>query len=200
MNLFENGLLKYLSTKQLEKIQAVKIGIGGAGGIGSNVAVTLARCGFKHLEIIDHDDIEPSNLNRQQYFIKDIGKPKLEILKARLLQINPDANVKIHKTKWLPRDGKKYFQGCSFIVEGFDRAEDKRNFIEYYQDKAEYIVSANGLGGFSGNALVKIRKLKNIYLVGDNSTAANRKNPPMAPRTIACAAIMSGIILEIVKS
>src|SRR5580704_15932635 len=98
MNLFEQGLLKYLKPEQLTLIQSKKIGIGGAGGLGSNCAMMLVRTGFKHLEIIDQDVIDASNLNRQQYFPDEIGLPKVDTLKKRLLDINPEADIRIHQT------------------------------------------------------------------------------------------------------
>src|SRR5271170_4112112 len=100
MNIFENGLLKYLKPEQLTAIQSKKVGIGGAGGLGSNCAMMLVRTGFKHLEIIDQDLIDASNLNRQQYFADEVGLPKVKITKKRLLDINPDANIIIHQTQW----------------------------------------------------------------------------------------------------
>ena len=70
MNVFEQGLLRYLKPEQLTLIQSKRIGLGGAGGLGSNCAMMLVRSGFKHLEIIDQDVIDASNLNRQQFFLK----------------------------------------------------------------------------------------------------------------------------------
>lgn len=81
MNIFEQGLLKYLKPEQLGLIQSKKVGIGGAGGLGSNCAMILVRSGFKNLEIIDHDIIYPSNLNRQQYYSAEVGLPKVQQLK-----------------------------------------------------------------------------------------------------------------------
>src|SRR5271154_5591556 len=100
MNILEQGLLRYLKPEQLARIQSKKIGIGGAGGLGSNCAMMLVRSGFKNLEIIDQDVIDASNLNRQQYFLKELGLPKVDVLKKRLLDINPDAHIMIHQTQW----------------------------------------------------------------------------------------------------
>ncbi len=76
MNIFEQGLLKYLKPEQLTLIQSKKVGIGGAGGLGSNCAMILTRSGFKHLEIVDQDLIDASNLNRQQDFTNEVGLAK----------------------------------------------------------------------------------------------------------------------------
>src|SRR5271167_4340591 len=117
MNILEQGLLKYLKPEQLVLIQSKKIGIGGAGGLGSNCAMILVRSGFKYLEIIDQDVIDPSNLNRQQFYADEIGLPKVDTLKKRLLGINPDADILIHQTKWDEGNANNFFKGFDYIVE-----------------------------------------------------------------------------------
>ena len=113
-------------------IQSKKIGIGGAGGLGSNCAMMLVRSGFKNLEIIDQDVIDASNLNRQQYFADEVGLSKVEVTKKRLLDINPDATILIHQTKWQEGNAEKFFKGFDFIVEAFDVTDWKYRFVQYY--------------------------------------------------------------------
>ena len=110
MNVFEQGLLKFLKPEQLSLIQTQKVGIGGAGGLGSNCAMILVRSGFKNLEIIDQDVIDASNLNRQQYFSAEIGLPKVDRLKKRLLDINSDANILTHQLKWQEDNAANFFK------------------------------------------------------------------------------------------
>src|SRR5271167_4017852 len=111
MNILEQGLLKYLKPEQLALIQSKKVGIGGAGGLGSNCAMILVRSGFKNLEIIDQDVIDASNLNRQQYYPAEIGLPKVATLKKRLLEINPDATILIHQLRWHEGNADNFFKG-----------------------------------------------------------------------------------------
>jgi len=200
MNIFEKGLTKYLSTEQLEKIRSVKIGIGGAGGLGSNVALILCRCGFIHFEIVDKDVIEPSNLNRQQYFIDDIKKEKVFTLKEYMQKINPDAKILTHMTSWNKQNASTFFQGCPIIVEAFDHADCKHDFVEYYQDKTEIIVSGNGMAGLVSSSEINVKKMRNIFLVGDNTSNIEDGLPPMAPRVTLCAAKMADVILSYVLS
>ena len=80
LNEFEKALAVYLGEAKLRKIQKVKIGIAGAGGLGSNCAFNLVRSGFKKLKIVDFDVVEHSNLDRQFYFSDQIGIPKIEAL------------------------------------------------------------------------------------------------------------------------
>ena len=196
-NLFEQGLLKYFTADQLHSIQSQKIGIGGAGGLGSNVAMILVRSGFKRLEILDHDVVDASNLNRQQYFYNEIGQAKVRITQQRLLDINPDLELFIHQVKWTPETAEHYFQNCDIIMEAFDVAESKFQFVQAYQNQAKFVVSGNGMAGLSIKQPMTVRKLGNIYVVGDGSTDAAEGHPPLAPRVTACAAKMAEIVLDL---
>lgn len=197
MNTFEIGLQKYLQPEILTKIQAVHVGIGGAGGLGSNVAMMLVRTGFKQLEILDQDVIDASNLNRQQYFINEIGLPKVDVTKKRLLDINPDAQIIIHKTKWTPESASPYFKKCSIMVEAFDVTEWKHKFVDYYCDKAKFVVSGVGMAGLFEKQPMKVRRMGNIFICGDASTDAAQGHPPLAPRVSQCAALMAETILDL---
>ncbi|MCK5580567.1 MAG: sulfur carrier protein ThiS adenylyltransferase ThiF [Candidatus Omnitrophica bacterium] len=197
MNSFEQGLLRYLTENQLKRIQSKTIGIGGAGGLGSNIALTLVRCGFKNLEILDSDVVEASNLNRQQFSLEDIGKDKVIVLKKRLRAINPDAQITTHKILWSLENSPSFFNGCDFILEAFDHAECKRDFVEYYQDKTPHLISGNGMAGLLQKKPITIKTIGNIHIVGDNTTDIADGHPPMAPRVTICAAMMAEIVLDL---
>jgi len=197
MNIFEQGLLRYLTPEQLALIQSKKIGIGGAGGLGSNCAMVLVRSGFKHLEIIDQDVIDPSNLNRQQYFTSEVGQPKVGRLKQRLIDINPDANITIHQTKWHEGNAADFFKGYDYIVEAFDVADFKYRFVQYYAPLFAVIVSGVGMAGLSEKKPMTVKKMGNIYICGDRNTDSAQGHPPMAPRVTQCAAMMAEIILDL---
>ena len=196
MNIFEQALLKYLKPEQLALIQSKKVGIGGAGGLGSNCAMILVRSGFKILEIIDQDVIEASNLNRQQYFTAEIGLPKVEALKKRLLSINPDAAIIIHQARWHEGNAEDFFKGFDFIVEAFDTADFKYLFVQYYAPRAGMIVSGVGMAGLSEKQPMTVKKIGNVYICGDRTTDSAQGHPPMAPRVTQCAAMMAEIILD----
>src|SRR5690554_2921117 len=99
MNKFEEALVSYIGEERLKKIQSVKIGIAGAGGLGSNCAFNLVRSGFNNLVIADYDKIEYTNLNRQFFFYEQVGKHKVEVLKENLLLINPDLKIQTYNQK-----------------------------------------------------------------------------------------------------
>jgi len=197
MNILEQGLLKYLKPEQLKLIQSKKVGIGGAGGLGSNCAMILVRTGFKHLEIIDQDVIDPSNLNRQQYFADEVGQSKVEVTKKRLLAINPDAQITIHQTQWNEDNGGQFFKGFDFIVEAFDVVDWKHRFVQYYAPRFPVVVSGVGMAGLLEKKPMSVKKVGNIYICGDLSTDSHQGHPPMAPRVTQCAAMMAEIILDL---
>ncbi|MCA9406198.1 MAG: sulfur carrier protein ThiS adenylyltransferase ThiF [Candidatus Omnitrophica bacterium] len=197
MNTFEQGLLTYLTKEQLATIQSKRIGIGGAGGLGSNCAMILVRTGFKHIELLDMDVIDASNLNRQQYFLEEIGKPKVEITRRRLLDINPDLNITVHQVQWTTDNANQFFQNADFIVEAFDKADFKHQFVDYYQDKFPYIISGIGMAGLTQKQPLKLRRLGNVIIAGDTQTDSAQGHPPMAPRVTMCAAMMAEAVLDI---
>ncbi len=197
MNIFEQGLLRYLKPEQLALIQSKKVGIGGAGGLGSNCAMMLARSGFKHLEIIDQDVIDASNLNRQQYFTAEIGLPKVNVTKKRLLDINPDARIITHHTQWNENIGENLFRGYDFIVEAFDNTDWKFRFVQFYASRFPTIISGVGMAGLLEKKPMTKKKVGNIYFCGDMSTDSAQGHPPMAPRVTQCAGMMAEVILDL---
>ncbi len=197
MNAFEQGLLCHITEEQLVTIQSKKIGIAGAGGLGSNVAMILVRSGFTKIEIFDYDSIDASNLNRQQYFINEIGLDKVGCLTEHLFNINPDIHIQSIKAKWTRDNAHSFFSNCDFIIEAFDQADWKYQFINYYQPSGIPIISGNGMAGLFEKQPMFVRKLDNVYFVGDSTTDTALGHPPMAPRVTACAAKMAEIILDL---
>ncbi|MDD2542674.1 MAG: sulfur carrier protein ThiS adenylyltransferase ThiF, partial [Desulfuromonadaceae bacterium] len=92
------------------------VGIAGVGGLGSAVAVALARVGVGTLVIADFDVVEPSNLNRQQYFIDQIGRYKVDALVENLQRINPFISVEAHRVVLDPDNIPAIFSPCSIVV------------------------------------------------------------------------------------
>ena len=185
--------------KILSIISKKKIGIIGAGGIGSNAAVALARAGVGHLIIADFDIIQPSNLNRQYYFTDQIGKEKVFALKENLKRINPFilytmVNNKINKLNLI-----KIFPDIDLLIEAVDKANQKKmileTWLEYYPDKP--IIMASGIAGIGNNDIIHTRKIDNIYICGDEKTESNDKNLPYAPKVAIVAAMQANLALKI---
>lgn len=201
MNNFEKSLLEYFSLKQLKKIQKTKIGIAGCGGLGSNIANALVRSGFKDFEMIDFDSIETKNLNRQNYFLEETGIIKVEALEATLRRINPDIAVAKRKVRVNSGNIDRFFRDRDIIFEAFDNVGSKKLILETFGNSGKLLIMGSGMAGFRNRDQMTIKKLRaNVYMIGDRINEAGKKNPPLAPRVIACAALMSSVALENVLS
>lgn len=185
---------------KLQKLKGTCIGIAGCGGLGSNCAVALARAGVGRLVIADFDVVTAENLDRQYYFLDQVGQKKVQALHETLLRINPDIAVEAHELRLGPGEIAHVFRNCRVIIEAFDRAEMKRMIIEtvmeHFPDK--FIVVGSGLAGYGGNNELRTRRLGNLFICGDETSEVSPELPPLAPRVAAVAALQANQALEIV--
>jgi sulfur carrier protein ThiS adenylyltransferase len=126
---FDSVCRSYFSADQIKHIRKARIGIAGAGGLGSNCAMNLVRSGFTQFVIVDFDVVEESNLNRQFYFYDQIGRPKVDALKENLLRINPDLSIKPWQLKLDKQNMANIFKACTVVVEAFDKPRCKAEKI-----------------------------------------------------------------------
>ena len=183
----------------LAVLRRSSVGIAGAGGLGSNVAVALARAGVGRLVIADCDRIEPSNLNRQQYFVDQVGSRKVEALRENLLAINPYSLYEIHDVRITKRNAAVIFGGVDVLVEAFDKAAAKEMLIETSLSKfpGRPVVAASGLAGYGCNRKIRSRRLGNLHICGDESSQCPRGISPMAPRVALVAAMQANLVVEL---
>jgi sulfur carrier protein ThiS adenylyltransferase len=177
-----------------------KVAIAGLGGLGSNIAIMLSRTGIGKLLLVDFDIVEPSNLNRQQYLIKDLGKYKTDALKDIISQINPFIDVETKTVKITTEIIEELFSGYDIVCEAFDKPTEKAILINGISLKLPdiKIVSASGLAGFESSNSIKTRKLlNNLYLCGDLENEAKQFNGLMAPRVSICAGHQANMILRL---
>ena len=184
-----------------EKVKKAHVAVAGLGGLGSNVAISLARTGVGHLHLIDFDIVEPSNLNRQQYKIKHLGMFKTEALKSEIEEINPFIEVKIDTVKVTPDNIQDLFKNEDIVCEAFDNPAAKamivNNLLERFPEKK--LVSASGMAGFeSSNTIVTKKITDNFYLCGDGTTSAKVGRGLMAPRVSICAGHEANAILRLI--
>ena len=185
------------------KVASFKIGIAGCGGLGSNAAIALARSGVLNFVIVDHDKIEISNLNRQHYFIEDVGKYKVDVLSKIIKSINPLIKIVTHKTKLNIENLKMIFHECQIVVEAFDTVEAKSMIIKIFSEMMpdKYLVCASGLAGFGKSNKIKTKKLtRNIFICGDNLSEPGESTGLMAPRVLITAAHQANKVLEIIAN
>jgi len=177
-----------------------RVGIAGAGGLGSNCAVALARSGIGTIVVSDYDVIEPANLNRQYYFTSQVGMQKSTALKENISRINPDITVIAHTEKLDKNNIAEIFVGCDVVVEAFDRDDMKQMLIETVLSKmpGTPVVIGSGLAGWGNSEAIRYRKADDtIYICGDESTAVDDDMPPMAPRVGMVANMQANTVVEI---
>ena len=197
MNRTEQGIAKYLGEDCLRYLQTVRIGIAGAGGLGSNCAMHLVRSGFKQFVIADFDRIEESNLNRQFYFMEQVGTNKVEALCENMKSINPDLAITAHATAVSNENVHTLFGECDVVIEAFDGAAAKKALVETFLPTGKLLVTASGMGGTGNTDEIKTRKVRdNFYIVGDMKTECNAETPPFSPRVAICAAKQADIVLS----
>jgi sulfur carrier protein ThiS adenylyltransferase len=198
METFREDLIKKLGKENLAKIEKIKIGIAGAGGLGSNCAFNLVRCGFKKFKVIDFDIITPSNLDRQCYFLDQVGQKKVDALKINLCRINPELDIETEAVKITENNIMGLFKNCHIVVECLDTAEGKSMLVNQLLPEGKFIVSVSGLGGIGSSDEIKVRKLKkNLIIIGDLRSDIKDK-PALSPRVRIAAAKEADAVLEYV--
>jgi len=182
-----------------KKLNPYTVGIAGCGGLGSNCAVALARVGIGHLILADFDVIEPGNLNRQYYFLDQIGQKKVEALKSTILRINPDIKIDTYPVELDPVSIRDVFNTCDVIVEAFDRKEMKLMIAETVLCDMPHIplVMGSGLAGWGNNDQLVTVRSGNLYVCGDETSETSMELPPMAPRVGIVANMQANVVLEI---
>ena len=177
-----------------------RVGIAGAGGLGSNCAIALARCGIGSLVIADSDIVETQNLNRQYYFADQTGMLKTEALKENISRINTSVKVLIQNLKLNESNIPSVFEGCDVIVEAFDSNDMKKVLVETVQLQMPGIpvIIGSGLAGWGNNDTIRYRKIDDtLYVCGDESTTVSDELPPLAPRVGIVANMQANTVIEI---
>lgn len=191
-------LLKYFTKKQMERIENTRVFIAGCGGLGSNIAHVLVRCGFCHLTLLDFDVVEAGNLNRQFFFPDQIGMKKTQALADNLLRLNPVLDLGLIKGKLeSPYDVSVLSEDCDILVEAFDKPENKALFVSGALPTGKPVIAASGLAGYGNTDDISVQHpKKNLYIVGDGVSDIE-KEPPLAPRVSIVAAKQADLVLEI---
>jgi len=183
------------------KLKAATVGIAGLGGLGSAIAVALARVGIGKLIVADFDVVEPSNLNRQQYFVDQIGLLKTDALVSNLRKINPYVEVEAHAVKLTPDNMFPMFGKTDVMIEAFDRADQKVMLMQTFASQKPDVpfIGASGMAGFGPEETIGIKKMgNNIYVVGDLATGAKPGCGLMAPRVGIVASMQANLALRLI--
>ncbi len=188
----------YLTERERITLENAKVGIAGAGGLGSNVAMLLVRAGMKKLVIADFDTVNESNLNRQFFFRHQLGEKKIDALAANLHLIEPSLTLELHDTRLSPENADWVFSGCQIIVEALDSAEGKAMLLRALLPTDKPIVSAIGLAGWGRSNDIRMRKVgRNLILVGDQTRDVRDGFAPVGVRVTIAAAMQANSVVSL---
>ena len=183
-----------------KRFSEASVAICGLGGLGSNIAIMLARAGIGRLHLIDYDKVDLSNLNRQQYAVSQLGMYKTQALADTLKAIAPYCEVVTDTVRVTEDNIEELLRGEQIICEAFDQAEAKamlvNGVIEHFPEK--YLLSGSGMSGFGSANEIKTRKLtKHVYLCGDGVSDIADGIGLVSSRVMVCAAHEAHMVLRI---
>ena len=183
------------------KLRNARVAVAGLGGLGSNIAVMLARSGVGELLLVDFDTVDVTNLNRQMYWIPQLGKPKAEALPEILYQINPYLTYRSVCIKVTPDNVKELFSEYPIVCEAFDKPDQKAMLVRelLMQCPKTIVVSGNGMAGYAdANEIRTCQVMKRLYVCGDQSTDVGNGIGLIAPRVAVCAAHEANKVLQLI--
>ena len=187
----------YLIPEERAVLESARVGIAGAGGLGSNCAMHLVRAGVQHLTVVDFDVVNESNLNRQFFFRDQLGQKKVEALKENLLRIDPDADIRAVDAKIDAASVKEIFADCGIVVEAFDAVDAKVMLVSAFASSGKKLVTASGLAGWGHSNDMRVRKMGNIVAIGDGETAVGDGAAPVSPRVGIAAAMQANAVVSL---
>ena len=187
----------YLTPGERTLLESVRIGIAGAGGLGSNCAMHLVRSGVKHITIVDFDVVNESNLNRQFFFRDQIGQKKVEAVNANLLRIEPDADIRAVDIRLDASSAREIFADCGIVVEAFDAVDAKVMLVSAFASSGKKLVTASGLAGWGRSNAMRVRKMGSIVAIGDGETSVGDGAVPVSPRVGIAAAMEANAVVSL---
>ena len=182
------------------RFSAATAAICGLGGLGSNIAIALARAGIGRLILVDFDRVDITNLHRQQYKAEQIGEYKTEALAANLLEISPYTEVKGVTERVTEDNFLELLEGADIVCEAFDNAEAKAMLVNGVLQKLPecYLVAASGMAGMGSPNRIETRRITDrFYLCGDGVSDVEETMGLVAPRVMLCAAHQAQAVLRI---
>lgn len=183
-----------------EKFSGATVAVCGLGGLGSNIAIALARAGVGKLILIDYDRVDITNLHRQQYKASQLGICKTDALAANLREIAPYVALETHTVCMDESNITALTGSADIICEAFDNPEAKamltNTVLEALPDK--YLVAASGMAGLgSANDIGTRRITKRFYLCGDGVSDVAKATGLVSARVMLCAAHQALTVLRI---
>lgn len=183
-----------------DKFSSATVAVCGLGGLGSNIAISLARTGIGKLILIDFDRVDITNLHRQQYKVSQVGRYKTDALSENLKEIAPYIELETHTVPITESNTVRLLSDADIICEAFDNAECKAMLtnivLETMPDK--YLVAASGMAGLGSANAIRTRKITNhFYLCGDEVSDVSDDIGLVSSRVMLCAAHQAHTVLRI---
>ncbi len=182
------------------KFSSATVAVCGIGGLGSNIAVSLARAGIGKLILIDFDRVDITNLNRQQYKVHQIGEYKTDALSDCLKEIAPYIELETHTVRITEDNAVDLLKDADVICEAFDNAECKAMLANIVMERTpeKYFIAASGMAGLGSANSIKTRKITNrFYLCGDEVSDIEDSGILLSSRVMLCAAHQAHTVLRI---
>ena len=199
-NEWMNALIARHGPELHKRFSSATVAVCGLGGLGSNIAIALARAGIGNLLLIDFDRVDITNLHRQQYKANQIGCYKADALAENLSEIAPYAEIKTVTAKITGENIVALLKDADIVCEAFDNAEDKAMLVNGILEQLPdcYLVAASGMAGIDTPNTIKTRKImRHFYLCGDEVSDVENTIGLVAPRVMLCAAHQAHTVLRI---
>lgn len=189
----------YLDSRERALLEGAKVGIAGAGGLGSNCAAHLVRAGVRRLVLVDFDRVEARNLNRQFFFRDQLGMGKVEALAENLRRIEPGVELELYPVRLEAANIPVVFSECDLVVEAFDLAGAKSLLLECLLPTGKMVVAASGIAVWGRSGEVRTRRVgRNLVLVGDGSSGVGEGLTPVSPRVGIAAAMQANAVVSLI--
>lgn len=183
-----------------QKFSSATVAVCGLGGLGSNIAIALARAGVGRLILIDFDKVDITNLHRQQYKADQIGQYKTDALRENLLEASPYVEIRTIN-EWITEDNySRFLRDADVVCEAFDNPEAKAMLTNCVLETmpSKYLVAASGMAGFGPSNLIQTRKIMDhFFLCGDEISDVDGSLGLFSSRVMICAAHQAHTVLRI---
>ena len=176
------------------------VAVCGLGGLGSNIAIALARAGVGKLVLMDFDRVDVTNLHRQQYKACQVGEVKTQALARNLKEIAPYIELETHTVRITEENAVELLKHADVICEAFDNAENKAMLVNTVLENMpeKYLVAGSGMAGMgTANSIRTRRVTKRFYLCGDKVSDVEHNSSLVSARVMLCAAHEAHAVLRI---
>lgn len=194
------ALVKRQGEALVAKLEKSTVAICGLGGLGSNIAISLARAGVKKLILLDFDKVDVTNLQRQQYKASQVGMNKADALVENLREVAPYVELEPHAVRLTEDNALGFLGEADVVCEAFDNAEAKAMLVNLVLENMpeKFLVAASGMGGLdNGNEIQTRRVMKRFFICGDGKNEVEDGGALIGARVMICAAHQALTVIRI---